>query len=146
LRHNDCDNSRMDYLELARALERENPDGAVAREASERLAVYGSLAPGEVNHWVLADLEGTWTDGSVRGNRKPAGWGKALGFPGLIWNPEGERVAVKLFESKDLPRHWERIDAFEGGDYRRRLIPVERDGVLTAANIYTLRMSGGELE
>jgi gamma-glutamylcyclotransferase (GGCT)/AIG2-like uncharacterized protein YtfP len=129
----------MDYLELARALEREDAGGAVAREAGERLAVYGSLAPGEVNHWVLAGLDGTWTEGTVRGIRKPAGWGKALGFPGLIWNPEADRVAVKLFESKDLPRNWERIDAFEGDDYLRRLIPVERDGALLVANIYALR-------
>ncbi|HEV2688593.1 MAG TPA: gamma-glutamylcyclotransferase family protein [Bryobacteraceae bacterium] len=119
----------MDYLELARALEL----------ADRRLAVYGTLAPGESNHWVLDGLEGTWTAGTVRGTLRPAGWAATHGFPGLIWNPEGERIAVKIFESRDLPRHWERIDAFEGDDYPRRLIPVERDGRLVIANIYPLR-------
>jgi hypothetical protein len=34
---------------------------------SHRLAVYGTLAPGEPNEAVLADIHGEWTDGTVRG-------------------------------------------------------------------------------
>ncbi len=132
----------MNYLELARLLERWNQGdsvGEIDADASKRLAVYGTLAPGECNYWVLAGLEGTWTAGTVRGDLRPAGWAEAHGFPGLLWNPAGERVAVKVFESADLPLHWERIDAFEGPDYPRVLIPVERDGELVVANIYALR-------
>ena len=119
----------MDYIELAAALEK----------VETRLAIYGTLAPGRQNHWVLDGLAGEWSDGFVRGTLRLAGWAATHGYPGLLWNPEGERVAVKLFESADLPQHWERIDAFEGANYPRRLIPVEQDGRLTIANIYTLR-------
>jgi hypothetical protein len=34
---------------------------------ASRFAVYGSLAPGQVNYAVLADIPGTWEDGFVRG-------------------------------------------------------------------------------
>ena len=50
------------------------PEGAVAavgREeivsANTRLAVYGSLAPGECTHHVIAHLRGVWSAGVVRG-------------------------------------------------------------------------------
>ena len=36
-------------------------------DASHRLAVYGSLAPGQTNHHVVADIPGTWTGGTVEG-------------------------------------------------------------------------------
>jgi gamma-glutamylcyclotransferase (GGCT)/AIG2-like uncharacterized protein YtfP len=34
---------------------------------AERLAVYGSLAPGQANHHQLAGLAGEWRSGVVRG-------------------------------------------------------------------------------
>lgn len=105
---------------------------------SRRLAVYGTLAPGKSNYGQLAGLAGTWSRGTVRGTLRPAGWGQAHGFPGLIWNPAGERVAVQLFESRDLEQNWDRLDAFEGEDYQRLLIPVEQQGRLSVANIYAL--------
>lgn len=152
--------SLPDYEQLARALRlwteaprepaavealagamRQSPTGNVEEWLSfpaHRLAVYGTLAPGKSNHGQLAGLSGKWSHGTVRGTLRPAGWGVTHGFPGLIWNPSGDRVAVQLFESQDLERHWERLDAFEGEDYQRLLIPVELDGSLVAANIYTL--------
>lgn len=106
------------------------------RMASMRLAVYGTLAPGEVNHHQLNGLTGSWSKGVVRGDKDAHGWGLTHGFPGLRWNPEGGTVAVQVFESADLPAHWKRLDEFEGADYRRVLIPVEQDGRLIIANIY----------
>ena len=47
---------------------------------SQRLAVYGSLAPGRSNHHVVAPLGGEWTDGCIEGDLLPVGWGAALGF------------------------------------------------------------------
>jgi gamma-glutamylcyclotransferase (GGCT)/AIG2-like uncharacterized protein YtfP len=84
-----------------------------------RLAVYGTLAPGQPNHGQLAGLRGHWRPGVVRGHLDPAGWAAPLGYPGLVLDPNGPEVAVQLFESPDLPAHWARLDAFEGADYRR---------------------------
>ena len=42
--------------------------------ADERLAVYGSLRPGEENAHILAPLAGQWTSGTVRGRLRNAGW------------------------------------------------------------------------
>lgn len=98
---------------------------ALLDRPSERLAVYGSLAPGEVNDHVLAPLDGRWEEGVVRGEVHRTGWGADHGFPGLEWRPDAEPVAVRVFVSADLPEHWDRIDAFEGPDYDRVLVPVE---------------------
>lgn len=90
-----------------------------------RLAVYGSLAPGRTNARVLEPLEGRWLSGGhVRGRLHREGWGAAHGFPGLEPDPEGEAVPVEVFVSRELPSHRERLDAFEGPDYRRTVLPV----------------------
>jgi gamma-glutamylcyclotransferase (GGCT)/AIG2-like uncharacterized protein YtfP len=108
-----------------------------------RLAVYGSLAPGKPNHHQLESLEGSWEEGIVRGHLDPAGWGQAMGFPGIRWDPESGAVPVLLFTSRDLPRHWRRLDAFEGSEYRRILVPVEMRNRVVAANIYEIVAPGG---
>lgn len=96
--------------------------------AQHRLASYGTLAPGRSNAHHLEGLSGIWTTGTVRGNLVNAGWGARLGFPGLILDPEGDEVAVDVFVSADLPVHWQRLDAFEGGAYRRVPVTVNLDG------------------
>lgn len=90
-----------------------------------RLATYGTLAPGRPNHHVLADLQGRWIVGAVRGHLVPQGWGAALGYPALIPSEDGDEIDVHLFVSPDLPRHWERLDAFEGTEYQRSRITVQ---------------------
>ncbi|MGE3290437.1 MAG: gamma-glutamylcyclotransferase [Geminicoccaceae bacterium] len=98
-----------------------------------RLATYGSLAPGRVNHHQLADLRGRWRTGTVRGRLLDAGWGAALGHPGLTLDPRGPEIEVHLFESPDLPQHWSRLDAFEGPGYRRVVAQIHTaDGKLEA--------------
>ena len=42
-----------------------------------------------------------------------------MGYPGLVLDPQGSAVDVHLLESPELPEHWDRLDAFEGSDYRR---------------------------
>jgi gamma-glutamylcyclotransferase (GGCT)/AIG2-like uncharacterized protein YtfP len=103
-----------------------------------RLAVYGSLAPGEVNHHQLAGLQGSWRPGTVRGKRFESGWGATLGFPGLILDPTGPTVDVQLFESSDLPGHWARLDEFEGPGYRRVVTQVRTANGDVSACIYVL--------
>ena len=106
--------------------------------AETRLATYGSLAPGRANHHQLAGLEGEWRRGSVRGRLVEEGWGAALGYPGLILDPEGGEVEVQLFQSADLQEHWSRLDAFEGDGYRRVVTQVHTaDGALDAC-LYVL--------
>jgi gamma-glutamylcyclotransferase (GGCT)/AIG2-like uncharacterized protein YtfP len=100
------------------------------------LAVYGSLAPGEVNAHVLDGLTGDWNTGTVRGDLLPVGWGATGGFPALRWRSDGPAVPVRVFESPDLPAHWSRLDAFEGEDYRRIVVPVTTGRGTAPANIY----------
>lgn len=106
--------------------------------AQERLAVYGTLAPGRPNHHHLAQLRGRWIPGSVRGTLFAEGWGAALGFPGIVLDPAAEAVSVQVFESTDLPAHWQRLDDFEGDGYVRVAVMVDTaEGVLDAY-IYAL--------
>lgn len=91
----------------------------MSKDAQTRLATYGTLAPGRVNHHHLADLKGRWLKGTVRGKLMEAGWGAELGFPGLNLDPLGDVIEVYILESPDLPSHWPRLDAFEGEGYRR---------------------------
>lgn len=106
--------------------------------ADRRLAVYGSLAPGEPNHGQLAPLAGEWVSGlAVRGHLLAAGWADGLGYPALRWSPAGPSVPVELLVSADLPRHWDRLDRFEGSDYLRILVPLFKAGrVVEVANLY----------
>ena len=103
------------------------------KPADSRLATYGTLAPGRVNSHQLADLEGNWRQGTVRGRLVEAGWGAKLGYPGLILDPSGHVIEVHIFESPELLNHWPRLDAFEGAGYRRVVAQVSTmDGDLDA--------------
>ena len=116
-----------------------DPEVAIEQRyrASMRFAVYGSLAPGESNHSLVAQLRGTWSDGFVHGEPQDRGWGARLGFPALRCDPNGRLVAVKLLVSEDLPSYWPRLDVFEGEDYTRILVPVLDDaGGVAVANLY----------
>lgn len=101
-----------------------------------RLATYGSLAPGRSNHHELAGLHGRWINGIVRGRLASRGWGASLGYPALTTAEDGDTVEINLFISPDLPDHWQRLDAFEGQEYRRTAIMVETAEGLIEAWIY----------
>ena len=103
-----------------------------------RLAVYGTLAPGRVNHGQISALRGNWQRGTVKGKLFSSGWGAALGFPGLILDPLGRPVDVDVFESLELPEHWARLDKFEGSGYRRVVTTVNTAAGNLAACIYVL--------
>ena len=106
-------------------------------QSSTILAVYGSLMPGKENHHVMDGVNGVWTPGIVRGYFQDNGWGAGLGYPSMVWDPEGEEISVQVLVSKYLPAHWHRLDHFEGEDYNRILIPVyQGDRVRWVANIY----------
>lgn len=109
------------------------PDAAI-----HRLATYGSLAPGRPNHRQLDGLDGDWSRGRVHGRLVDAGWGAALGYPALVVDPAGPAVDVQVFESRDLPAHWARLDAFEGPGYRRVVTTVRMHAGDVDAFIYVL--------
>lgn len=67
-----------------------------------------------------------------------AGWGTALGFPGLVLDASGPLVDVHLFESLDLPDHWLRLDEFEGPGYRRVVTQVRTAEGDVSACIYVV--------
>jgi gamma-glutamylcyclotransferase (GGCT)/AIG2-like uncharacterized protein YtfP len=104
----------------------------------ERLATYGTLAPGRPNHHQLDGLEGRWLKGNVDGMLLDAGWGASLGYPALVLDPTGSAIGVDVFESIDLPAHWERLDTFEGPGYERVMTTVHTPTGDVDAFIYVL--------
>jgi gamma-glutamylcyclotransferase (GGCT)/AIG2-like uncharacterized protein YtfP len=98
--------------------------------ADTRLAVYGTLRPGESNHAMLDGVPGMWAEGTVQGVRF-----MAKGYP--AFRPGDGQVPVSVLTSPQLPEHWARLDEFEGDDYRRILVPVTlAGGAIVVANLY----------
>lgn len=99
---------------------------------AQRLAVYGTLAPGARNHQVIAGIGGTWEKGRV-----PGVLGRIGPYPAFQWRPRGKPIPVQVLSSPRLPDHWARLDRFEGDAYRRILAPVTlAQGVVQVANMY----------
>lgn len=127
-------------------------EGSAAAEAERRLearfgtsrvlAVYGTLAPGEPNHHVVAPLGGEWTAGVVEGDLAPVGWGATMGYPAFRPREGGAAVPVRVLTSAGLTAAWPDLDRFEGPEYRRILVPVFQAGgpgqppLHTVANLY----------
>jgi gamma-glutamylcyclotransferase (GGCT)/AIG2-like uncharacterized protein YtfP len=115
---------------------------------SHTLAVYGTLAPGQPNHHVVAPLGGTWTDGLIEGDLFPVGWGATLGYPAFRPRAGGDAIPVKVLTTPELPGAWPVIDDFEGAEYRRVLVPVFTPGpegerrLYTVANLYAAAGAG----
>lgn len=107
---------------------------------TERLFVYGTLAPGRPNAHILADVPGTWLPASVTGTLRAEGWGAAMGYPGLDLDDHGQAVEGLVFSSDELPKHWARLDEFEGDAYRRILTTVRlANGEHVQAYLYALK-------
>lgn len=113
--------------------------------ANIRLATYGTLAPGKVNHHQLEALRGEWFKGIVHGKLVNAGWGAAKGCPGIIFSEKTDAVTVHIFQSENLPAHWERLDAFEGDGYRRVEVVAETPQGALAVSIYEVIVSSIEV-
>lgn len=106
--------------------------------ATIRLATYGTLAPGAVNHHQMEGMAGTWSTGIVHGHLHNEGWGAAKNCPGIELDAEGQAVAVHIFTSPDLAAHWSRLDAFEGDEYRRTATMAETETGPLPVSIYQL--------
>ena len=105
----------------------------------ERLAVYGSLRPGEKNAHLLAELAGEWSEGVVFGTLRPIRAGYAKGYSGLTLDEAGDPVAVALLSSRDLPGFWPSLDAFEGFEFVRTIAKVRVGARSVEASLYEWR-------
>lgn len=108
--------------------------------STERLFVYGTLGPGGPNEHLLARLGGRWIPAAVRGRLREAGWGADAGYPAIVLDETAEPVQGHVFASEELARHWEELDAFEGGEYERVLAEARlADGSALEVHVYVLR-------
>lgn len=106
---------------------------------TQRLFIYGTLAPGRPNEHVLAKVPGESEPATVQGTLFPQGWGAAVGYPGIVLDERGGEVEGFLFSSESLAEHWARLDEFEGEGYERVLTTVKlQDGTTVDAHIYAL--------
>ena len=140
-------NDALIRLNILRTAELLNPTAVCLLEeamealfsVSRHLIVYGSLAPGGLNHSLVSELEGEWMRGWVTGELLERGWGAAMSYPALRWCPEGKDIDAFLFISSQLPEHWRRLDDFEGLEYRRILVPFwSADGPVRVGNVYAM--------
>ncbi len=97
----------------------------------QRLIVYGSLVPGGMYHFLLAEVPGTWEKCFIRGYL-----GEYWGFKAFQYDEQGPEHPAWLFTSKALPEKFAELDAFEGEPYRRRLIPARVGIRRVLAHIY----------
>lgn len=103
----------------------------------EALAVYGTLRPGQPNHWVVRSIKGDWFPGTITGYEFEITWGPADGYPGVIPDADGLPISVDVLIADDLDKHWRDIDDFEGAGYRRVMCNVTLDdGRMIDAQIY----------
>ena len=103
------------------------------------LFIYGTLAPGRPNHHHMSMIEGRWEPAWLRGSLHAQGWGASLGYPAITPDPSADEVEGFLFRGA-LAAHWQRLDAFEGEAYERRVVTVRlADGTNIDAFVYALR-------
>lgn len=121
--------------EILRELE---SDLEASYQCSHHLVVYGTLAPGRVNHNQVEHIIGKWRDDVyVEGEFVNSGWAVEFGYPMIRWKPGGSRIASYLLTSAMLPAYWPDLDRFEGSEYCRILIPVfDQHGFVTVGNVY----------
>ena len=103
-------------------------------QSHHRIIVYGSLAPGEMYHFLLADLPGTWEQCVIRGRL-----GESGGFKAFQYDRVGPEHGAWVFTSRALPEKFPELDHFEGAGYRRLVIPARVGRRRVLANVYESR-------
>jgi gamma-glutamylcyclotransferase (GGCT)/AIG2-like uncharacterized protein YtfP len=112
-------------------------DQALGRPAHS-LVVYGTLAPGRVNHFHLASLSGEWSEVLIEGEL-----GDWAGYPMFRHVHGGARIRAWLLRSVELPEHYDRLDGFETRAYDRHLVPYETVTGTGVANCYVAARVAG---
>ena len=107
---------------------------------TQTLFVYGTLMPNCPNGYVLENIVGKFIPATVRGYLKDAGWSAGMGYPGIKLDDDGDTVHGYLFYSSNLINHWDYLDEFEGAEFQREPVLVERyDEVEVDTYIYVLK-------
>lgn len=113
----------------------------------ETLFVYGTLMPNCPNGYVLENVVGKFLPATVRGYLKDAGWSASMGYPGIKLNPDGDTIHGYLFYSDNLINHWDNLDEFEGAEFERQEVTVERyDELEVDTFIYVLKASEDQIK
>ncbi|MFA9373043.1 MAG: gamma-glutamylcyclotransferase family protein [Poseidonibacter sp.] len=114
---------------------------------TETLFVYGTLMPNCPNGHVLENIVGKFVPATVKGYLKDAGWSASMGYPGIKLDEEGDTVHGYLFYSNNLINHWDNLDEFEGEEFERQEVNVERyDEVDVDTFIYVLKASEEQIK
>lgn len=114
---------------------------------TETLFVYGTLMPNCPNGHVLENVVGKFVPATVRGYLKDAGWSASMGYPGIKLNEEGDTIHGYLFYSNNLINHWDNLDEFEGEEFERQEVNVERyDEMDVDTFIYVLKASEEQIK
>ncbi len=90
------------------------------------LFVYGTLMPNCPHADVLEKVVGKFVPATAQGFLKDEGWSAGMGYPGMKLHVEGDTVHGFLFYSNNLINHWDSIDEFEGEEFTRVPVTVER--------------------
>ena len=107
---------------------------------TETLFVYGTLMPNCPNGYVLENIVGKFIPATVRGYLRDAGWSASMGYPGIHLDEDGDTIHGFLFTSSNLINHWEFLDEFEGEEFQREPVRIERyDEFEVDTYIYVLK-------
>lgn len=107
---------------------------------TETLFVYGTLMPNCPNGHVLEEIVGKFVPATVKGKLIDAGWSASMGYPGIKLDENGDTIHGYLFYSSNLINHWDYLDEFEGQEFVRTPVTVERyDELDVDTFIYTLK-------
>jgi hypothetical protein len=96
-----------------------------------KLIVYGSLAPGATNAFMLGGLVGEWHPCRIRGHM-----GAYRGFKSFRYDPQGLEHPAWLLSSDELPWIILDLDDFEGAEYERIIIPARVNDGWVMAQVY----------
>lgn len=89
---------------------------------------------------MLRVIKGTFQEASVRGIHFPNGWIDGFPYPGIKLDNNGEKIAGYVFRSNELYKHWGRLDAFEGSNYKRvRTTALSEKGEQINVYVYVIR-------
>lgn len=107
---------------------------------TETLFVYGTLMPNCPNGHVLEEIKGKYVPATVKGKLIDAGWSASMGYPGIRLDEGDDTIHGYLFYSSNLINHWDYLDEFEGAEFERTAVKVERyDELEVNSYIYTLK-------
>ena len=106
----------------------------------DSLFVYGTLMPNCPNSYVLENIVGKFVPATVKGKLIDAGWSASMGYPGIRLDLQEDTTHGFLFYSDNLINHWDFLDEFEGEEFERTPVMVERyDELEVDTYIYTLK-------